>query len=441
MRREPFIMRKFIALLVVMALIIGAMAGCATKTSQKEQQPSQEAQQPTQPQVTIKFWQAGGDTAGAAEKMSELIKKFEEKHPNIKVEYMAIPWAEEPHNKFQTAIVSGEVADLLIVGSPFDHVLASSGAIIPLDQFIDEELKKDLMDVFSREGIYHGKNKDLDGKLISIPMFGDARTIVYNKDIFKKAGVPEPTESWTLEEFKQNALKLTKDGVYGFGTSGRYASQWLPFVWDKGGEILNQEMTEATITTPEWKEAWEYYIELINKASMPGSVNVNLAEIQKLFAQEKVAMFVTTQDYVEELMKDPNLKDKIGVGQMPHDKYQTAFAGADVFVITKQSKHPKEAWELLRFLVSTENQLEYCKTVGFLPAVKSAASDPYFTNDPVKKGFLQALEHGKFYVKSDKANGITTILRAEIQNAITGKKSVQKALEDAKQAIDLLLNS
>lgn len=431
-------MRKFIALIVVLALVIGCIAGCSNKAAQKEEQPSQ---QPAQEKVTIKFWQAGGDTAGAAEKMSELIKKFEEANPNIKVEYMAIPWAENPHEKFQTAIVGGEIADLLVVGSPFDHVLANRGAIISLDQFADENLKKDLMDVFAREGIYHGKNKEMDGKLISIPLFGDVRTIVYNKEIFQKSGVPEPTESWTLEEFKQNAIKLTKDDVYGFGTSARYSSQWLPFVWDKGGDILNEQMTEATVTTPEWKEAIEYYIDLLNKTSVPGSINVNLADIQKSFAEGKVAMFVTTQDYVQELMKDPNLKDKIGVGQMPHDKYQTAFAGADVLVITKQSKHPKEAWELLKFLVSTESQIDYCKTVGFLPVVKSAASDPYFTNDPIKKGFLQALEHGKFYTKSDKASGITTILRAEIQNAISKKKTVDKALEDMKQAIDLLLKS
>jgi ABC-type sugar transport system, periplasmic component len=397
--------------------------------------------------VTIKFWQAGGDTAGAADKMSEIIKKFETANPNIKVEYQAIPWAENPHDKFQTAIAGNEIADLLIVGSPFDFVLADSGTIVPLDQYMDNSFKTDLLDTFLKESVYTGQNKDLNGKTISIPMYGDVRTIVYNKDLFKAAGVSEPTESWTFEQFKANAIKLTKDtnndGVidqYGFGTSANYTSQYLPFVWDKGGEILSTDMTKAAVTTDAWKEGIKYYIDLLdNKVSPPGSANLNLTEIQKLFGQGKIAMFVTTQDYVKELVKDPNMKDKIGIGQLPHDQKQTAFAGADVLVIPKQSKYPKQAYKLLRYIVSTENEIDYCKTVGFMPALKSAAKDPYFANDPIKKGFMQALEKGKFYVKSAKSSAITTTIKAEVQNAISKKKTVDQALQDIDKAINTAL--
>lgn len=441
-------MKKAFTLLLTIILTTVMLSGCTVssgsskttteKTTVENTDSTTPSPKPSKP-VTLRFWQAGGDTAGASEKMSELINKFTEKYPNITVEYQAIAWAEDPHTKFQAAIVANDIADLLIVGSPFDFVLANSDQIISLDKYIDDTFKNDLQ--FVNECTYTGKNEKLKGKLISVPLFGDARTIVYNKDLFKKAGVPEPTTSWTHEEFYNNAAALTKkiDGVqvYGFGTSARYASQYLPFVWNLGGEILNEDMTKSTVNTPSWKAAIEYYKKFFdNNITPPGSVNINLADIQKMFANGEVAMFVTTQDYVKELMKDPTMKDKIGVGQMPHEQKQTAFAGADVFVIPVLSKNPDEAAQLLKFLVSTDNQVDYCKTVGFIPSLKSAASNPAFTEDPIKKVFTQAVSYGKYYVKSEKASTITTILRGEIQSAISNQKTIDQALQDIDKAIN-----
>lgn len=68
------------------------------------------------------------------------------------------------------------------------------------------------MGVFANECVYEGEG-DLSGKYISMPLYGDARTIFYNKAIFDEAGVEYPEESWTHEEFIEAARKLT--GTYG----------------------------------------------------------------------------------------------------------------------------------------------------------------------------------------------------------------------------------
>lgn len=430
-------MKKLIPIILIVMLIVNSFLLLTARDTK------------AQSKVTIKFWQAGGD-ANTTKKMAEIIKKFQNFYPNIKVQYQAIPWGEDPHNKFQTAIVSGTIADLLIVGSPFDHVLAGSDAIIPLDSYIDNALKKDMLEFAWKEGICYGKNEKLKGKIISLALYGSARTIIYNKEIFKEAGVPEPTKSWTLEEFKKYALKLTRDlnrdgktDQYGFGTSARYASQYLPFIWDMGGEILNPEETKAAVeNSPAWKKGLTFYLELLKKTSPPGSISADLSLIQKMFAEGKVAMYIDVPDFINGLLRtNPEWKNKIGIGQMPHNKRQTAFAGADVFVITKKSKFPNEAWKLMRFILRTDNQRDYCKVAGFLPSSKSAANDPFFTDDPINKGFFEALKCGKFYVKIDKSSAITTILRAEVQSAASGQKSIDQALKSIQKQIDQLLGS
>jgi ABC-type glycerol-3-phosphate transport system substrate-binding protein len=121
---------------------------------------------------------------------------------------------------------------------------------------------------------------------------------------------------------------------------------------------------------------------------------------------------------------------------MPHDKKQTSFAGSDVFVIPSQCKNPDEAAQLLKFIMSTDNQVDYCNTVGFIPAQKSAATNSVFSSDLVKKAFADAVKCGKYYVKSDKSSAITTIIKSEFQTALSNQKSIDQALQDIDKQIN-----
>lgn len=76
------------------------------------------------------------------------------------------------------------------------------------------------------------KMSEFKGQLVAIPWFTDCRALFYRKDLLAAEGIPEPTTSWTWDQFLTYAKKLTKDlngdGIidqYGFGTSGRYGSQ------------------------------------------------------------------------------------------------------------------------------------------------------------------------------------------------------------------------
>lgn len=429
-------MKRLLSIVLAMLLSISVMAGCGgSKTDSKAD---------TQEKTTIRFWQAGGENKDGVAKLKEIIAKYEEANPNVKVEFQAIPWSENPHEKFSTSIAGGDVADLLCIGSPFDTVLANNGAIIGLDQYMDDSFKSDIMETYIKESTYEGKQEEIKGKVVSLPIYGSTRTLIYNKDLLKAENIPEPIDKgWTMDEFKKYAMALTKDtdgdGVidqYGFGTSAKYVAQFIPFVWDLGGDICSADLTKATTATPEWKEGISYYIDLLKKTSPAGSINLDLKEIQKLFSQGKVAMMIDAMDFASSLLTEPSVKDKLGIGQMPIGKTQSSYAGADVLVITKQSKHPKEAWELMKSILTTDNQVEYCKAVGFMPVLKSAAKDPYFTGDIVRKGYSEAMNYGRFYVKSEKANAISNIIKAELQSVIGGKKDLDKALQDIQDQID-----
>lgn len=448
-------MKKFLTLMLII-MMVSSIIGCQSQNPQSDPEatgkeatasqntPAAEPEvKPAKEPVTIRFWQAGADTSDATNIMNKLLLKFMKENTDIMVEYQAVPWSNDPHTVFQTAIAGGDVADLLIVGSPFDFAMATSGTVQSLTPYLDKAVVDDLMPV-SKEGIYTGKNTSLAGQYISVPLFVDARVILYNKEIFDKAGVAYPNTSWTHEEFLSNAEKLTGtfDGkkVYGFGTSARYASQYITFVWNLGGEILNDNMTKAATNNDIWRKAITYYLNFYKKGiTPPGSEAMALADMQTMFVNGEIAMMVATSDYAKELQKDEKFGSKLAIGIMPHADKQTAFAGSDVFVIPAIAKNPEAAGRLINFMLKTENQLEYVKNVGFFPAVKSAANNEYFTSDPVKAGFAEGIKIGKFYVKHQISGSCTTILRAQIQQLIGDKITLDQFLANTETEINAAL--
>ena len=447
-RRKEKKMKKFFALFLVVAMVLSFVACTPTEEPTPTQEPAVEGtKEPVDTNVTIRFWQAGGDTADAQATMKSLVEAFTAE-TGIKVDYQTYPWGANPHTSFQTAIVGGDVADLLIVGSPFDYELALEGQVAPLDEYISEETKADLQGVFASEGVFHGEG-ELDGKFISMPLYGGTRTIYYNKAIFDAAGVAYPDTSWTMEEFLENSKKLTgefeiggeKKTVYGFATSAKYASQYLPFIWNFGGEILTQDNSAAAVNSEEWKAGVEYFLQFFEEGvTPPGSEAMDLAEQLAMFMDDQVAMMCATVDYVTEILKNEGWDAKLGVGAMPNNNgIASSYVGADVFIIPAIAKYPAQAAMLLEYLLRTDSQVKYAQVVGFTPAVKSAMEDPSIANDPVQLAFANALEDGKYYAKVSCSSDITTILRENIQSLLAGNMTLDEYAADAEARINQAL--
>ena len=199
-------------------------------------------------------------------------------------------------------------------------------------------------------------------------------------------------------------------------------------------------MTAPAVNNEIWKKAITYYLNFYQKGiTPPGSEAMALADMQAMFANGEVAMMVATSDYATELRNDEKFGDKLRVGIMPHADKQTAFAGSDVFVIPTLSENPEAAGKLINYLLKTENQLEYVKNVGFFPAVKSATEDEFFTSDPIKSKFAEAIEIGKFYVKSTSSGAATTALRANMQQLIGGEIGLDQCLQNVETEISAAL--
>ena len=434
-------MKKLLAILLALCMLLSLVAcsqapaaDAPAAEAPKADAPAAEAPAAKDPDpVTIRFWQAGGDTVGASSVMRLLLDKFELQYPWITVEYQAIPWSNDPHVQFQTGIAGGDIADVLVVGSPLDFQLSNEGSLLPLDNLLDPAIKADISEVLLNECIYAGtQNPDMTGKIMSLPLYTGTRAIMYNKEIFDFFGVPYPTEQMTHAELLEMAKKLTGDmngtKIYGYGTRATTSEQYLNFAWNYGAILVDPATWKAGTDSDAWRKGIEDYLKFYTEGVTPeGSVAMDGATLFNMFANGEIAMFCGAVDYANTLVAEGWTEAKLGIAALPGETYATCYCGADILVVPDKGKNTQTeaAALLLNYLMSAEAQATYCKVVGFFPGVASAAADPYFSEDFVQAGFA-ATTAGAHYFGNYGVPGVGTILKANIQMLINGEVTMDE---------------
>lgn len=197
-----------------------------------------------QNKITITFWHSF--VASTFPALEELINQFETEHPDIHIKAQYIPTGDALVQKLITAIQSQTAPDISWIHSDFIQKLVEADAIYPMREFIDgsdgltEETLNDIFPPLLRAATWRDT-------LYAMPMEATSLALLYNRDLFRQAGLDpnHPPETW--DELYEYTLKLTidKDGdgkidQYGFyvpvfPASGALsiwmALQWSPFLW------------------------------------------------------------------------------------------------------------------------------------------------------------------------------------------------------------------
>ncbi|MBK8046581.1 MAG: extracellular solute-binding protein [Anaerolineales bacterium] len=191
----------------------------------------------------------------------------------------------------------------------------------------------------------------------------DFQTIVlfYNKDLFDAAGVPYPTDDWTLQDLRDAAKKLTVDsdgdGVmdqWGFSTDlwDMELSSGAA-LWGNGAEVLNADRTQTLIGEPKARAAWQTISDMVLlDKSIPDPETA--AQYGDAFAAGTAAMTTIGHWVVPEYAKLPFQWDVAAMPAGP-EKRATSVNSAG-FVLAKDSKNPDAAWKFVEFASSEAGQ-------------------------------------------------------------------------------------
>lgn len=404
-------------------------------------------------QVTITFWHSF--VASTVPALNELIDKFEQQYPHIKIKAQYIPTGDALIQKLITAVQSQTAPDISWIHSDYLQDLISADAIYKMEDFVKGEnglSETDLKDIYPALIQYASWR----GTLYSIPMEATNLALMYNKRMFREAGLdPEkPPQNW--QELQNYAKKLTrdKDGdgkneQIGFllpifpatgPLGGWMVWQWLPYIWQAGGNLINEQQTHILYDSESGIAAltlWQNFFRNLELSKY--SMDYDVA-----FASERLAM---AMDGPWNLPRYRTLLKNLdwAFAPLPAGPAKSAtIVGGEYLTIFKQSKHPDAAWQFLKWLTQADVQAFWAMKSGYLPIRHAVMDVPefqeYLKTNPNFKVFVDQMEIGQAIRPID-FNGIkiTRHLAEAIERATVGNVDPKSSLTESAKLSNQLL--
>lgn len=257
-------MRKLVAgvMALSMTMTMAACGGSSSSTASSGSTASNESAAAAGA-TTIKVWVSSG---AEDDVYRETFEKMEsELGITINDEYYP---KDELDSKLQVAPVVGDSPDLIVADYLQIPSYYEAGMIQPVDEWISDDLKSDLLQSVIDESTY-------DGKMVSTAQFDSGMAMWANKSMLEDAGIRIPTsykDAWSKEEFEDALAKLKANGVeYPLYIRQNKPSSlyytYMPVIASFGGDYLNREtmLAEGTLDSPETIAAFDYITWLIDQ--------------------------------------------------------------------------------------------------------------------------------------------------------------------------------
>ncbi|WP_083676612.1 sugar ABC transporter substrate-binding protein, partial [Paenibacillus sp. FSL H8-0548] len=318
---------------------------------------NKEAETGNKPQEQVKISFMGHGSPQEKEIFMKLIKSYETKYPNVKVEYTSVPPAEY-NQKLSTLVASGKTPDVFYVSGPQFYKFAEAGTIQNLQPFLEttelfqeDNVWKQALDRYRFDGTQLGQ-----GDLYGLPKDVGPWAMAYNKTMFEEAGVelpPAEVGKWTWDNWLDAAKKLTKDDN-GDGKIDIYGGANFTLegaVWASGGDFIDYGTGKVTIDTPEFTNAMQWVADLRLKHNVtPSPEDEKALNAYSRFVAGKVGMFPMGPWDQPGFWDLPFEWDIAAWPVNPATGKAGTWVGSMGYSVSSKSKHAQEAFNLAAFL-------------------------------------------------------------------------------------------
>jgi arabinogalactan oligomer / maltooligosaccharide transport system substrate-binding protein len=425
--------KRTAAAAVIAALAVSASACSSSKSSGAKAPTSAD---PAAVKGTVTWWDTS-DATNEAPNYQPIIKAFEAKYPNIKVNYVNVPFS-DAKDKFKTAAQSGNGApDVLRADVGWTPAFAQLGYLQPLDGTPALADDSDYM-----AGPYASDH--YNGKIYGVPQVTDTLSLIYNKDLFAKAGITTPPKTW--DELKADGLAIKgKTGANGvFLNSGSYF--FLPFLYGEGGDLVDVANKKITVNDAKAVKAVGVAQDLVSSGAAVTDVTKDAYNnMQTAFKDGKVAAVINGPWSTADDLKGTAFAkaDNLGIAPVPAGSSGKAGAptGGHNLVVYAGSKNLDATYLFVAYLNSAQNQATIAAKNNVLPTRTSAYKDPQVAGNPVLSAFADPLKVSVGRPPLAGASDLFTPLDTDYQKILGGQSSAQDALNDAATQFQQILSA
>ncbi|MFP3579930.1 sugar ABC transporter substrate-binding protein [Arthrobacter sp. fls2-241-R2A-200] len=331
---------------------------------------------------TLTYWASNQGTSLDNDKqvLTPQLEKFTQQ-TGIKVNLEVIGW-NDLQTRIQTAVTSGQAPDVVNIGNTWAASLQSTGAFMPFDDAAFKAIGG--KDKFVKTAMDTGGVAGQDPT--SVPVYGLAYGLYYNKAMFSAAGLTPPN-NW--EDLVTDAQKLTTGGKYGFALAAGSYTENAHFAFinaaQNGADLFDKD-GKPTFSSDGVVNGIQRFLDLMQKDKVVNVANAQYDNGTKAvndFATGKVAMILNQNNADNSIVANGMTSDKYGVVPFPAPsdaKSQVASHVAGINLsIFKNTKNKDAALKFVNFMTSAETQTALDKPFSALPVLNGAT--PNFTDN------------------------------------------------------------
>ena len=421
------------ALLMIAVLLMISVVGC---------QSTSETQAPAGEKAIVRVLTMD-QAAMSVDQMNEVATEFMAANPDITIEMTYVPY-EQVHDKFVTGAATTPPAyDVVMTDVVWYDEFIKKGYLTDITDKATQEMKDDIFptawNVVTRNGKSYG-----------MPWLLDTKYLFYNTDLLQQAGFTNPPKTW--EELLTMAQAMKDQGlveypiVWSWAQAEAAICDFTALLYGNGGTFLDESgqpafNNEQGVAVLEWMKST-----IDNGLSNPASAQYLEGDVLNTFAQGKAAFalnWLFMYDVANFDTENSQVTGKVGITNIPvfesigGNPPSASVDGSSGFSITATSPNVEAAWKYVTFLTSLDTQMKYSSNQlpiwatayegENLDTLKAASR----SNPVTVPAFADQFQYAVLRPNIAYYQEGSTALQLALQEALTGQKTPQEALDAA----------
>jgi sorbitol/mannitol transport system substrate-binding protein len=315
---------------------------------------------------------------GQMKDMEQLKSEYESANPGTTVNFQVM---EEGDLR---AAVTADVAsgagqyDIVTIGAYETPQWGANGWLVDLTESLSSDAEYDVDDILPPVRDVNS----YEDKLFAVPFYGESSILMYNKEVLDKAGVTIG-DNPTWQEVADAAKEVNTDDMAGICMRGKpgWGDLFAPLttvIQTFGGNWYDMEWN-ATVDTPEWKEAVEFYKTMLDESGEADPVSYSFNECLTALKEGKAAMWADASVAASMLeAEDSPVKGKMGYAHMPVNKTtESGWLWSWNLAVPASTKQQEAAIDFVKWATSKEYHQLVGEQIGWANVPPGARTSTY----------------------------------------------------------------
>ncbi len=400
--------------------------------------------------VTLRFsnWHLVETVWGRS--LREAIRIFESRNPGIRIVPEPISYAEK-EARYQAECAARRMPDVVKLHNFSLAMFFELGCAADLTPFVQKEGPDFLKSWYE----FPIKSLTYRGRLMAMPGDYMSMVLIYNRELFRAAGLDPNRPPRTWEEFREYAKRLTRDtdgdgrvDQWGFSMPASknpgLPLRILPMVWSFGADFLTPDGRRSAMNTPEFREAFRFIVELatVDRVVPPGVTTFGPQDVRIQMAHRRIAMKIGsgwTYPIVNAINPQLNAMEVLEAAPVPAGRRRITAAWLSGWIMSPHTAHPEAAWRFIKFLTSKETEKKFFEDNRVISSRKDVNVLPLVKMDKFSRVIVQELQHARLEPQIKEWPEIFDAFATALQEAMTGAKPWERALLDAHTRVEGIL--